>query len=1104
MSCGSRSSTSQEKKKKQQQQEVCCLSHLFFKAATQKPQKIAVIHAAAPSSTFASASGGLQIPRERITCTTPIYKGDQCFTFADVFNSVGSLTSRLRSILDGADDHHLIKPQSPTGKANYPSEKQAETANACCPKILGIYMPPSVEYIISVFSILRSGEAFLPIDPSWPRDRVLSVVSSANVELIITSRSSFGKGGDEDINEEDWLVNLIGCPVLCFSMEESECSGPLELAWPCENEKERLFCYLMYTSGSTGKPKGVCGTEKGKRPLKSLLVDARIVSPAWRGSSIIQNIDKLYRPPARIPQCYAYDKLTTVPSLMRAILPVLQRQRSAQIQTSLKLLVLSGEVLSLSLWDALSTLLPRTSILNLYGSTEVAGDCTYFDCKRLPMILETEALTSVPIGVPISNCDVALVCESDTSNKGEIYVGGICVSNGYYSESTVTSFDSAKLHMNNICNCSVGNCGCQAYYRTGDFARRLQNGDLVFLGRTDRTIKINGQRIVLEEIENILRGHPDVVDATVISREGPGELLLLDAFLLLKEKEKSEDLFVRSSIREWMVGKVPLAMVPNRFVFTKSLPMSSTGKTDYGLLASSNFLNMHVQDEIGDHKTSDLLQIIKKAFCDGLMVEEVSCDDDFFAIGGNSISAAHVSYNLGINMRLLYNFPTPSKLHAALLEKKESCCVELRIDANSQLKPKEDNSVSDMACSVNPTTPTVPSLRSMKRLSESPHQNNDDHTVASKRFKEDLDIYISSTWVNPIDGQPLSSSISMSCSFSRCNTVMYDGDCRLSKSHQVNQLAKVPRNGKGSSMHELWKVYMESCVDASPLVVVKQQDVYLFIGSHSHKFVCVNALRKRFVWAVADAGGGLDRGSVQWEVKLEGRIESSAAVVGDFSQLSCGGSIYGSPAIDEVHDKLYVASTIGRVTAISVKALPFDTLWKHELKVPVFGSLSVCSSNGNVICCLVDGNIVVLDLSGSIVWRSRIGGPVFAGACISCVLPSEVKAEKGDLLWEYNVGDPITASAYVDEHLQLLADPHLSSDRLVCVCTGSGSIHLLRINLDDSGKQNHSGLNIVQEFARLELPGEIFSSPVMIGGRVFVGCRDDYVHCIYVETQSSM
>lgn len=142
------------------------------------------------------------------------------------------------------------------GKGNHfeqPPAAEAETNNAYKPKILGIYMPASAEYIMSVMSILRCGEAFLPLDPSWPKDRILSIVSSSNADLVITSSSSFAKGKGLDW---DW-----GCPVLCFSIEESV--GTLNLVWPCEKEKQRSFCYLMYTSGSTGKPKGVCGTEQG-------------------------------------------------------------------------------------------------------------------------------------------------------------------------------------------------------------------------------------------------------------------------------------------------------------------------------------------------------------------------------------------------------------------------------------------------------------------------------------------------------------------------------------------------------------------------------------------------------------------------------------------------------------------------------------------------------------------------------------------------------------------------------------------------------------------------------------------------------------------------
>lgn len=137
--------------------------------------------------------------------------------------------------------------------------------NLYTPKIIGLYMPPSVEYIISVLSILRIGEAFLPLDHSWPRQRTMSIISSSNVSLVIACGSSFG----EPIHESHWLVKCGICPVLCFSMEQiaEETIRPSELnsAWHFESQRQRLFCYLMYTSGSTGKPKGVCGTEQGKQ-----------------------------------------------------------------------------------------------------------------------------------------------------------------------------------------------------------------------------------------------------------------------------------------------------------------------------------------------------------------------------------------------------------------------------------------------------------------------------------------------------------------------------------------------------------------------------------------------------------------------------------------------------------------------------------------------------------------------------------------------------------------------------------------------------------------------------------------------------------------------
>ncbi|XP_028066007.1 putative acyl-activating enzyme 19 isoform X8 [Camellia sinensis] len=961
----------------------CCISHEFLKAATRNPNKVAVIH----------GCGGANIAREfrsnnnatsvsdinydnffgdlfaaaAPSSNPPVCSGDRCFTFSEILSAVDSLSSRLRRILDGGDDPYLVRPTS----GNFLSEQpvQSECSNSCSlgvkqstedqymytPKILGIYMVPSVEYIIAVLSVLRCGEAFMPLDPLWPKERISTIVALSNVDLIIRCQSSFDGSGCHEPDKSEGLVDCSTCPELFISMKENlqQQFGSSNLAWHCENEKTRSFCYLMFTSGSTGKPKGVCGTETGlvnrvlwmqelypsvgeelllfktsisfidhlQECLGALLATCTLVIPPFNefkeNPFYVYDFLQFCRSTENfgcfgniVEQAYSINRLIAVPSLMRVILPALQSPYNMRVQSSLKMLVLSGEVFPMSLWEMLYKLLPKTTILNLYGSTE--------------------------------------------------------------------------------------------------------------------------------------------------------------------------------------------------------------------------------------------------AFCDALMVEMVSDDDDFFIMGGNSISVAHVSYNLGIDMGLLYVFPSPLKLQMALLEKESLCNTNERTAVNEAQEER-------MLISLDSKMPNLQSSKPCGRFSRTLSNKSDDYP--SKFQKVHLNFCGNSKGNSFVDGYPWNSnSIRVPCSCSRCNRVIYDGAYEGNNLWQATLSVEIPRNKRGA-MQELWKVHMESCVDASPLLVFKEQDFFLFIGSHSYKFLCINA----------------KSGFVQWEIKLGGRIECSAAILGNFSQvvvgcyqgkiyfldfsngnicwsfqtcgevksqpvvdkcrhlvwcgshdhnlyaldyknyccvykIPCGGSIYGSPVIDEVHNTLYVASTGGRVTAISIESMTFSKRWLHELEAPVFGSLSINSYNGNVICCLVDGHVVALDSHGSIIWKVKTGGPIFAGPCISYTLPSQVlicsrdgniysfELEKGDLLWEYNVGVPITSSAYVDENLQLVSTSSLISDRLICVCASSGSIYLLRIPSDCAGELNSVRKDVVQEFARLDLQGDIFSSPVMIGGRIFVGCRDDYVHCLGLET----
>lgn len=138
--------------------------------------------------------------------------------------------------------------------------------NMHTPKVVGIYMEPSVEYIVAVLSVLRCGEAFMPLDPTWPKARILSLISHSKADLVIGTDTSTEGNSCHMLDSSKWLVDEGSCPVLSVSFKESikKLSHPLILGWPCECESLRSFCYLMYTSGSTGKPKGVCGTEIGE------------------------------------------------------------------------------------------------------------------------------------------------------------------------------------------------------------------------------------------------------------------------------------------------------------------------------------------------------------------------------------------------------------------------------------------------------------------------------------------------------------------------------------------------------------------------------------------------------------------------------------------------------------------------------------------------------------------------------------------------------------------------------------------------------------------------------------------------------------------------
>lgn len=264
--------------------------------------------------------------------------------------------------------------------------------------------------------------------------------------------------------------------------------------------------------------------------------------------------------------------------------------------------------------------------------SQVSGDCTYFDCRRLATLLRSNRLTSVPIGIPISNCDVLIDEDPKISDGGELYVSGDCLSAGYFSESSpmqLKSLDCVTLHQE-----YKDQAPC-TYYRTKDLVRKLETGDFIFLGRRDRTVKVNGIRINLEEIENTFREHKDVADVAVVSiYKDLDSIAHIGAYIVTKESGVycnthclhdggvNECQSLGMYFRNWLVEMLPKIMVPNLYFFMESLPKSATGKVDYTLLERKTVRYVHARQKCSNGTDGpSFIQLIKQVILFSILVK---------------------------------------------------------------------------------------------------------------------------------------------------------------------------------------------------------------------------------------------------------------------------------------------------------------------------------------------------------------------------------------------------------------------------------------------------------------------------------------------------
>ncbi|KOU27823.1 thioester reductase, partial [Streptomyces sp. WM6372] len=443
-------------------------------------------------------------------------------------------------------------------------------------RLVAVAVPRSADLVVALLAVVKTGAAYVPIDPEYPADRIAHMLRDADPVFVVTQAETAEKLPAEPAAHVSRLV--LDDPATRTLLEGQD---PRNLSVD-ERRPSRLLgqhtAYVIYTSGSTGRPKGVAvshaaitnrllwmqneyGLEPTDRVLQktSSAFDVSVWEFFWPlvvGAGMVVAARGEHKDPAALAELIRTEKVTTahfVPSMLGAFL----QHPDAASCAPLKNVVCSGEALSVELKNqALRTL--GGSVHNLYGPTEAAVDVTFWECRA--------ADDTVPIGRPVWNTRVyvldAALSPVPVGVAGELYVAGAQLARGYVGRAGLT----AERFVADPFAVVAGS----RMYRTGDVVRWSADGVLEFVGRADAQVKVRGFRIEPGEIEAVLAGHESVGHVAVVVREDrPGDRRLV-AYAVAADDAALDPAVLRGFVGE----RLPDYMVPSAFVVLGALPLS--------------------------------------------------------------------------------------------------------------------------------------------------------------------------------------------------------------------------------------------------------------------------------------------------------------------------------------------------------------------------------------------------------------------------------------------------------------------------------------------------------------------------------------------------
>jgi amino acid adenylation domain-containing protein len=534
--------------------------------------------------------------------------------------------------------------------------------------LVGICVERSLEMIIGILSILKAGGAYLPLDPTYPKDRLALILEDANTPLLLTQQKL------------EKLLPKNQSQIIC-----------LDADWQIINQesqenidtkvKSNNLAYIIYTSGSTGKPKGVMvehkslvnyteaacrhyQIEKCDRILQfaSICFDAaaeEIFPCLVRGAKLVLQSDRMLSSISAFLQQCNESKITVLdlPTAFWHQITIELAENNFQLPEQLRLIIIGGEQASPQNVEAWHKKVGKTvKLINSYGPTETTIVATISNLSYLEKLNHT--FFQVPIGKPISNILVYILDDhlqpTPIGVTGEIYIGGAGVTRGYLNRPELT----AEKFIPNPFSNQLGS----RLYKTGDLARYLPDGNIEFIGRMDDQAKIRGFRIEIGEIEATLSEHPEIREAVVIVREDRQDDKRLVAYVVPQSTEIS-----LVELRKLLKSKLPNYMIPNAFVLLEKLPLTPNGKIDRRALPAPD--TSHLQSEENLYLTlTPVQEMLSGIWAEILGVKQVGIHDNFFELGGHSLLATRVisqilkAFKVELPLRSLFESATIAEL----------------------------------------------------------------------------------------------------------------------------------------------------------------------------------------------------------------------------------------------------------------------------------------------------------------------------------------------------------------------------------------------------------------------------------------------------------